>query len=191
MPASVGSCCAAGGCPSSWPRRWLGITAPKLPDDVATYVRLADMVAHHAHGEAVDGAVMLALADLCGLSASVLRGILFDLPHSGGSRRRRAEPSPLWTRETSIVRLLAQGKRYKEIAPRARRGGEHGENPPSQRLHQDRRRRSCPGCAPRHGDGMDLTLTPAAPVAPHPPRSPHAGRNPASADPLKTGDTGG
>ena len=85
-------------------------------NDVATYVRLADMVAHHAHGEAVDGATMLTLSHLCGLSASVLRGILFDLPHSGGSSRRRAEPSPLSTRETTIVRLLAEGKRYKEIA---------------------------------------------------------------------------
>ena len=85
-------------------------------NDVATYVRLADMVAHHAQGEAVDGATMLALSHLCGLSASVLRGILFDLPHSGGSRRRRAEPSPLSNRETTIVRLLAEGKRYKEIA---------------------------------------------------------------------------
>ena len=84
--------------------------------DVATYVRLADMVAHHAQGDAVDGATMLALSHLCGLSASVLRAILFDLPYSGGSRRRRAEPSPLSNRETTIVRLLAEGKRYKEIA---------------------------------------------------------------------------
>ena len=85
-------------------------------NDVATYVRLADMVAHHAQGEAVDGATMLALSNLCGLSASVLRAILFDLPHSGGSSRRRAEPSPLSNRETTIVRLLAEGKRYKQIA---------------------------------------------------------------------------
>jgi putative nucleotidyltransferase with HDIG domain len=84
--------------------------------EVATYVRLADMVAHHAQGEAVDGAKMLALSHLCGLSASVLRAILFDLPYSGGSRLRRSEPSPLSNRETAIVRLLAEGKRYKEIA---------------------------------------------------------------------------
>ena len=85
-------------------------------NDVATYVRLADMVAHHAHGEAVDGDKMLTLSTRCGLSAIVLRAILFDLPRSGGSSRRRAEPSPLSTRETAIVRLLAEGKRYKEIA---------------------------------------------------------------------------
>jgi DNA-binding NarL/FixJ family response regulator len=85
-------------------------------NDVATYVRLADMVAHHAQGEPVDRAKMLSLAHLCGLSPGVLREILFDLPHSGGSHRRRAEPSPLSKRETTIVRHLAEGKRYKEIA---------------------------------------------------------------------------
>ena len=53
--------------------------------EVATYVRLADMVAHHAQGAAVDGATMLALSHICGISASVLRAILFDLPYSGGA----------------------------------------------------------------------------------------------------------
>jgi DNA-binding NarL/FixJ family response regulator len=85
-------------------------------NDVATYVRLADMVAHHAQGELVDRVKMLDLAHLCGLSPQLLRAILFDLPHSGGSRRRRAEPSPMSRRETTVLRLLAEGKRYKEIA---------------------------------------------------------------------------
>jgi putative nucleotidyltransferase with HDIG domain len=85
-------------------------------NDVATIVRLGDMVAHHTQGEAVDRNKMLALAHFCGLSASSLREILFDLPHSGGSRRRRAEPTPLSTRQTVIVRMLAEGKVYKVIA---------------------------------------------------------------------------
>jgi len=85
-------------------------------NDVATYVRLADMVTHHAQGEPVDGAKMLELARLCGLSATVLRDILFDLPYSGGSHRRRAERSPLSPRQTTILGLLAQGKPYKAIA---------------------------------------------------------------------------
>ena len=63
--------------------------------EMATYVRLADIVAHHAQGDAVNRAEMLRLAHLCGLSATALRTVLFDLPHSGGSQRRRAEPSPL------------------------------------------------------------------------------------------------
>ena len=83
---------------------------------VATYVRLADMIAHHAQGETVDRARMLRLCRVCGLSANQLRDVLFDLPHSGGSERRRAEPSPLSPRETTVLHILAQGKVYKVIA---------------------------------------------------------------------------
>jgi putative nucleotidyltransferase with HDIG domain len=82
----------------------------------ATYVRLADMVAHHAQGDTVDRGKMLHLAHVCGLSANALRSALFDLPHSGGSQRRRAERSPLTNRETAVLRILAQGKVYKVIA---------------------------------------------------------------------------
>jgi putative nucleotidyltransferase with HDIG domain len=85
-------------------------------NDIATYVRLADMVAHHAQGEAIDRRTMLHLAELCGLSAHALRDVLFDLPRSGGSQRRRAEPSPLSDRETAVLGDLAQGMVYKEIA---------------------------------------------------------------------------
>ncbi len=84
--------------------------------EMATYVRLADMVAHHAQGDAVDRGEMLRLAHLCELSASSLRTVLFDLPHSGGSQRRRAEPSPLSRRQTAVLRILAQGKVYQAIA---------------------------------------------------------------------------
>jgi putative nucleotidyltransferase with HDIG domain len=85
-------------------------------EDVATYVRLADMLAHHAQGHAVDRAGMLALAHLCGLPTGGLREILFDLPHSGASIRRRAEPSPLSDRQTAVLALLGKGLHYKEIA---------------------------------------------------------------------------
>ena len=84
--------------------------------EVATYVRLADMVAHHAQGDTVDRSEMLRLSAMCALSASALRDILFDVPHAAGSQRRRAEPSPLSTRETEVLRILAQGKVYKAIA---------------------------------------------------------------------------
>jgi putative nucleotidyltransferase with HDIG domain len=84
-------------------------------DEVATYVRLADMVAHQAQGEAIDRTIMLRLASACGLSADALRDVLFDLPHASGSRRRRAEPSPLSNRETMVLRELSRGKVYKQI----------------------------------------------------------------------------
>lgn len=85
-------------------------------NDAASYVRLADMVAHHAQGDTVDRSKMLHLAHTCGLSATALRDVLFDLPHADGSLRRRAERSPLSDRETEVVRALAEGKVAKTIA---------------------------------------------------------------------------
>jgi putative nucleotidyltransferase with HDIG domain len=85
-------------------------------NEVATHVSLADMVAHHGQGDAVDRGKMLRLCHLCGISVKALRDVLFDLPHSGGSHRRRAEPSPLSARQTEVLRILAEGKAYKTIA---------------------------------------------------------------------------
>jgi putative nucleotidyltransferase with HDIG domain len=82
----------------------------------ARLIRLADMVVHHAHGDAVDREVMLRLAARCEVSAEALRSIAFDLPHSGGGRRRRTERSPLSVRETDILHLLAEGTRGVAIA---------------------------------------------------------------------------
>jgi putative nucleotidyltransferase with HDIG domain len=87
-------------------------------DAAATLVRLADMVVHHAHGAAVDRELMLRLAAACELSASSLRDVVFDLPHAGGSARRRAEPSPLSSREREILELVAEGKVAAAIADR-------------------------------------------------------------------------
>jgi putative nucleotidyltransferase with HDIG domain len=86
--------------------------------EVATVVRLADILVHHAHGEAVDRDLMLQLAVACELSASSLRDVVVDLPHAGGSARRRAEASPLSAREREILELVAEGKAAAEIADR-------------------------------------------------------------------------
>ena len=93
-----------------------GHHSSEAENEVATVVRLADMVAHHAQGDTIDRSKMLLLAHLCGLSATALRDVLFDLPHAGGSQRRRAERSPLSDRETAVLRILAEGKLYKVIA---------------------------------------------------------------------------
>jgi len=83
--------------------------------DIATYVRLADMLAHHAQAHVVDRRTLLDLAHVCGLSTNGLREILFDLPHSGASDRRRAQRSPLSARQTDILSLLSKGLQYKDI----------------------------------------------------------------------------
>ena len=84
--------------------------------DPATLVRLADMLVHHAHGDTVDRDVMLRLASRCELSVDALRAVVGDLPHSGSSARRRAARSPLSSRETDILKLLADGSRVAGIA---------------------------------------------------------------------------
>ena len=83
--------------------------------ELATVLRLADLIAHHAHGDTIDRDLLVGLAAHCGLSISALRDTLFDLPHTGGSRRSRTEPSPLTKNETTVMRQLADGKVYKEI----------------------------------------------------------------------------
>jgi putative nucleotidyltransferase with HDIG domain len=85
-------------------------------NEVATFVRLADMLVHHAQGDAIDRNAMLRTAQACKLSTKALRDVMFDLPHTAGSRRDRAERSPLSKRETEVLALLATGKVYKVIA---------------------------------------------------------------------------
>jgi putative nucleotidyltransferase with HDIG domain len=84
-------------------------------DEMATLVRLADMIARHTHGDAVDRRIMLRLTSTCELPVKSLRDVLFDLPHAG-SQRRRVQPSPLTKQETVTLKLLATGKVYAAIA---------------------------------------------------------------------------
>ena len=82
---------------------------------LTSLLRLADIVAHYAMGDAVDRRIMLRLAAILGVRGPALRDALFDLPQGGG-QRRRAMPSPLSDRETDALRQLAAGKVYKDIA---------------------------------------------------------------------------
>ena len=84
-------------------------------EDGAAIVRVADMLAHHAHGQAVEPGRLLEAARGVGLDAASLRRIMYELPN-GQAARRAAEPSPLSERESQILRGLAEGKVYKAIA---------------------------------------------------------------------------
>ncbi len=84
--------------------------------EAAALVRLADMVAHHSQGNAVDCEAMFRLAADWDLPVQALRDIVFDQPPAIASQRRRAEHSPLSARETEILRLVAEGRRDAEIA---------------------------------------------------------------------------
>lgn len=84
--------------------------------DRGTVIRLADMAVHHAQGDAVDRKLMLRLAGACDLPLGSLRAAVVDLRHAGVLPRRRVDGSPLSSRETAIVRLLAGGMRSAAIA---------------------------------------------------------------------------
>ena len=88
----------------------------RAASDRATIIRLADMVVHHAHGDAVDRQLMLRLAATCDLPLGWLRAVVVDLPHAGGCARRRVDRSPLSSQEAAIVRFLAGGMRTAAIA---------------------------------------------------------------------------
>ncbi len=77
---------------------------------------LADALVHHTQGRSPLPARMVKLGYALGLAAGDLRSITFELPHSEGSRRLRAEPCPLSERELQAVRALAARKVYGEIA---------------------------------------------------------------------------
>jgi putative nucleotidyltransferase with HDIG domain len=81
----------------------------------AAIVRLADMLAHHAHARPVEPGSLLEAARAVGLGSEALRRIMYELP-SAPAGRRATEPSPLSDRETEIIRGLAEGKVYKAIA---------------------------------------------------------------------------
>ncbi len=82
----------------------------------AAVVRLADMLAHYSLGGVVSPAEMLGVARTLGLGPTDLRAVLFDLPYPTVTRTRVTEPCPLSEREQDALRLLAEGKVYKQIA---------------------------------------------------------------------------
>ncbi|MEA2265810.1 MAG: hypothetical protein QOE27_1393 [Solirubrobacteraceae bacterium] len=83
----------------------------------AALVRIADMLAHYALDGAVSPAELLKASRTLGIGPRQLRRVMFDLPNEGaGTRRRAIEPCPLSNREMDVLRRLAEGKVYKQIA---------------------------------------------------------------------------
>src|SRR3954447_6143553 len=107
------------------PRRW---NLPKTvasaierhhSDDAqgdAAFVRLADMLAHYSQGSPVSSTELLRAARNVGFGPSELRAVLYDLPYPSNDRPRAVEPCPLSAREVDVLKRLAQGMVYKQIA---------------------------------------------------------------------------
>jgi putative nucleotidyltransferase with HDIG domain len=85
-------------------------------EDEAALVRLADMLAHYGHGQAVDPKELLGAARLVGLSPEQLRSVMYELPQGNGGGKRNVDPCPLSSREVEVLKRLAEGKVYKQIA---------------------------------------------------------------------------
>jgi putative nucleotidyltransferase with HDIG domain len=82
----------------------------------AAFVRLADMLAHYAQGGAVSPSELLKTARTIGLGPAELRTVMYDLPYPTKGRQRQVDPCPLSSREVEVLKRLAEGKVYKQIA---------------------------------------------------------------------------
>jgi putative nucleotidyltransferase with HDIG domain len=89
-------------------------------DDVvgeAAIVRLADMLAHYLLGAVVSPNELLKVSRQVGLTPQQLRTVMYDLPMPAvADRPRHTEPSPMSDRELEVLRKLAKGFVYKQIA---------------------------------------------------------------------------
>jgi putative nucleotidyltransferase with HDIG domain len=82
----------------------------------AAFVRLADMLAHYGHGGPISPAGLLKTARVVGLGPPELRRVVYELPYPREGHQRAQGPCPLSDRELDVLRGLAQGKVYKQIA---------------------------------------------------------------------------
>jgi putative nucleotidyltransferase with HDIG domain len=85
-------------------------------DGLAAMVATADMVAHYCQGEAISPERLRASAERCGLGPDALRDLLYELPLTRHDASRISEPCPLSARELDVLRHLAEGMVYKQIA---------------------------------------------------------------------------
>jgi putative nucleotidyltransferase with HDIG domain len=86
-------------------------------DGEAALVRLADMLAHHMMGNTVTPAELLSVAQTVGISPTTLRTVMYELPlPMAGGRPRQIDPCPMSAREVQVLRRLARGMVYKQIA---------------------------------------------------------------------------
>ena len=84
--------------------------------DEAAFVRLADMLAHYAQGAPVSPTELLKVARQIGLGPAELRSVMYELPYPQTGRQRQIDPCPLSEREVDVLKRLASGKVYKQIA---------------------------------------------------------------------------
>jgi putative nucleotidyltransferase with HDIG domain len=82
----------------------------------AALVRLADMLAHYGQARGVDPKELLKAARAVNLDPATLRGLMYELPNPTNGAKRHVDPCPLSSREVEVLKRLAEGKVYKQIA---------------------------------------------------------------------------
>ncbi len=82
----------------------------------AAVIRVADMIVAYIEDSPVSLEMMLVAGTSCGLDEDGVRKVLYELPQGMGNKRRASGPCPLSARELEVLRRLAQGKVYKQIA---------------------------------------------------------------------------
>jgi putative nucleotidyltransferase with HDIG domain len=85
-------------------------------DGEAGMVRLADMLAHYGHSQSVDPKRLMRAARAVELGPAKLRSLMYELPQPSAGPKRNVEPCPLSARELEVLKRLAEGKVYKQIA---------------------------------------------------------------------------
>ncbi len=86
-------------------------------DTEASLVRLADMLAHYVLGGPIAPSELLASARAVGVAPASLRTVMYELPLPyRGAIPRQVEPCPMSGREIDVLRGLARGMVYKQIA---------------------------------------------------------------------------
>jgi putative nucleotidyltransferase with HDIG domain len=84
--------------------------------DEAAVVRLADMLAHYGQGAPISPAELLKASRQVGMNPPALRRVMYELPYPQNGRQRQIDPCPLSERELEVLKRLATGKVYKQIA---------------------------------------------------------------------------
>jgi DNA-binding NarL/FixJ family response regulator len=75
------------------------------------------MLAHYALAGNISPSELLAVARIVGIKPAELRTVMYDLPlQSSSGRPRQIDPCPMSAREVEVLRRLARGMVYKQIA---------------------------------------------------------------------------
>jgi putative nucleotidyltransferase with HDIG domain len=82
----------------------------------AGIIRVADMLVHYSQGRPIKLDVLTDAAAAIGLEPDGLRDLIYHLPDGYFAAPRTGNDCPLSDRELDVLRLLAEGKVYKQIA---------------------------------------------------------------------------